>query len=636
MILRLTRIALCGFMAATLGCQNPDQQSHKFADRDDFHASLSFASDDPAGLETGRGHLPSLASEMADQRRLEERTSGIPGGSHLTVQRLLERGHDADAHGRAQEARMYYEQVLAEDPKQPDAHHRLAILADRAGDFRQAEEHYRLALEGKPNNPDVLNDLGYSYFLQGRAADSERYLNQARQMDPRHPHVSENLSLLYDPAKAEKVLMSVMGPRQAQATLAQLFQNPPMMETHRAIAPVERGVNDADQRLTQSPDEPPKTLEALQRKMEEARMKSIAERHKRNSPGQNAALPDRNAGLPPLPVNYPQRVPAHAAAQIGEIPDGRINDAFRAIDDLDQSMRSAPPAFVQRPNASQVTPAAYEPRRLADARELAKDASPMMEQRVAAPQWSAPPQAWPAHSAQTVSAETIERASHVPVPPMYPPTNSHRPVLPSAARRAAEIGMAAGPGSLFPPMAEGYDSTELQKDPAPAARSLPGTNSRMNGAMYSQPGGHGVPTYWHDAQPQEDQGAAWGRPPASLDRSAQPMGLHAAPREYAHDPYDEMRARQNAQFQQDQQALAAQHSLLTSGPPPREALPSSFDPNRQDWPAYSREQYDTRQMDPPLESSQPSYTGPGRSSGQTLPQYDLSAQQPPQNYGRRW
>lgn len=185
MIVRLSRIALCGCLVASLGCQNPANRSDTFADRDTFGASLSFSSDDPKGLETGRGHLPSLASEMADYRHQADadKTAGGPDGSDLTVQRLLERGHDADAHGRAQDAKMYYEQVLAEDPNQPDAHHRLAILADRAGDFPLAERHYQEALRGKPHDADVLNDLGYSYFLQGRAADSERYLALARQMD---------------------------------------------------------------------------------------------------------------------------------------------------------------------------------------------------------------------------------------------------------------------------------------------------------------------------------------------------------------------------------------------------------------------------------------------------------------------
>lgn len=632
MIPRLSRYALCGCLAASLGCQNPSHESHKLAEKDSFNASLSFASDDPASLETGRGHLPSLASEMADQRRAEaENLAGIPGGSNLTIRRLLERGNDADAHGRTQEARMYYEQALAEDPEQPDAHHRLAILADRAGDFSRAEQHYRLALRGKPNDADVLNDLGYSYFLQGRAADSERYLNQARQIDPRHPHVTENLSLLYDPAKAEKVLLTMMGPRQTQATLAQLFQHIPPMERQQPIASLhEPRVNEPDQRLSQSSNETTASLESLQRKMEEARLRSIAERQKRNSPGQEAGLAERNGGLPPLPLNHPTQVPSRWSLQAAEIPDGRINDAFRSIDNEDGSETMAH-SYTQRRNAPSVMPPAYDARRINDARDLASiEAGRITEQRASAPQWNAPPQSWPAYSPQAMPEETIEQTHHTSAPTPYPQANSARPSLPSAARRAAEIGMAAGPGAIFPPMAEGYDSTELQQGPAPAARLLPGTDSRMNGAMYSPPGEQGVPTYWHNNGPAPDQSGAYGQPPAQWNDPPSQSGGNAPPNGYANDPYDQMRAQHNAQFNRDQQALAAQSGLLSNGPPAREELPGSFDPNRQDWPAYTREQYDTRRMDQMPETSQPQGSGYGRYGGQTLPQ------PAPQNYGRRW
>lgn len=637
MIPRLSRFALCGCLAASLGCQNPTQQTNRIADRDSYSARLSFASDDLAGLETGRGHMPSLASEMADYRRQaeEERTGGIPGGSQLTLQRLLERGHDADAHGRTQEARMYYEQVLAEDPEQPDAHHRLAILADRAGDFPRAEQHYRLALLGKPHDADVLNDLGYSYFLQGRAADSERYLSQARQIDPRHPHVSENLSLLYDPAKAEQVLLNVMGPRQTQATLAQLFQGSPsqMLNHPEPMPSIERGgAILADQRMRPLAEETPVSMQSLQQKMEEARLRSIADRHKRVSPAQEAGLSNRSPGLPPVPLNHPPHIPSRAALETAEVPDGRLNDAFRSIDGQSRALQSTTPSYAQRSMAPSTRPPAYETRRVADDREFAAaDARYLTEQRASAPQWNAPPQSWPAYAPPGNSQGAIEQTNHTPAP-----LNSSRRELPSAARRAAEIGMAAGPGSIFPPMREEYDVPQSQPAPSPAARSLPGTDSRVNGAIYSQPGGHGVPTYWHDAEPAQDPNGAWGQAPAGWNDQANQTGREDSREGYGNDPYDQMRAQQNAQFNHDQQAFAAQPGLLSNGPPGREDLPTSFDPQRQDWPAYTREEYDTRQMDQPPTPSQPQFGGHGRYGGQTVPQFNHSTQQPPQNYGGRW
>jgi Tfp pilus assembly protein PilF len=641
MIRRLSRYALCGCLAASLGCQNPSQQSNKFADRESLGARLSFSSDDVSGLETGRGHLPSLASELADYRRQAEddRAGGIPGGSSLTVQRLLERGHDADAHGRAQEARMYYEQVLAEAPDQADAHHRLGILADRAGDFPRAEEHYRHALRGKPNDPDVLNDLGYSYFLQGRAAESERFLNQARQIDPGHPHVSENLSLLYDPAKAEQVLLTVMGPRQTQATLAQLFQNAPMMERQEPMAPLQRSethfANGRPGQFTEEADAD--SMESLQRKMEAARLQSIAERTERNAPPREPAMIDRNSSLPPLPPNYPRHVPARLAhTRTNEVPDSRINEAFRSIDGQGLALRPTEPKHSQRQSASATMPPAYEPHRLAAAQMRPNvDRGAMADQRAAAPEWNASEQPWPVHPQETMAQANIEQTNHAHTRTMPLEANSSPRMLPSAAKRAAEIGMAAGPGAIFPPLAGSHDSTPQPQGPAPAMRSLPGTDSRVNGAMYPEPGGHGVPTYWHDDNPAPYQNGASGQPADYGNGHPGQTGPHAAPNGYGPNPYDQMRAQHNAQFHRDQHALTAQQGLMSNGPPAREALPTSFDPDRHDWPAYTREQYDTRQMDPPA-NSQPPVAGQGRYGGQSVPQFNPATQQAPQNYGRRW
>lgn len=634
MIPRLSRYALCGCLVASLGCQNPANRSDEIADQDSFGVSLSFSSDDPAALETGRGHLPSLASELADHSHQadEDTSSGIPGGSTLTVQSLLERGHDADAHGRTQEAKMYYEEALAEDPNQPDAHHRLAILADRAGDFPRAEEHYRHALRGKPNDADVLNDLGYSCFLQGRAADSERYLNQARQIDPQHPHVSENLSLLYDPAKAEEILLSVMGPRQAQATLAQLFQHPPTIDRSPPAAPIERGeTNVAHQEQGHFTEEViPETVQSLQQKMEEARLRSIAERQLRNLPEHPPAVPERNIGLPQLPLNYPQRVPPRLANyQPHGVPDARINDAFRAIDSQNHSLRFAGHHRAPRQYVPSAMPPAYEPGRLADvqARPI-PHARHTVEQRAAAPEWNVPPQSWPAYSQEASPAAPIEQTHHTM-------KSSSRTDLSSAAKRAAEIGMAAGPGSLFPPIADSQDSTPAAYGPAPAVRQLPGTDSRMNGSVYPEPGGHGVPTHWHDGQSLQTQQGAWGQPPASWNHPPQQSGRNVPANGHAQDPYDQMRAQHNAQFNHDQQSFAAQPGSFNSGPPAREALPTSFDPSRQDWPAYTREQYDARQMDQPR-GNIPPQSGQGGYSGQTMPQIQPGMQQAPQNYGRSW
>ncbi len=628
MMFRISGLLLLTGGFAVLGCQNPKEYTSKFGKREGLETRFRVASDDPGQLESGRGHLPSLASEMADHRRGTEDQSppGIPGGSSLTVKRLLERGQDADAHGRTQEARMYYQQVLTEAPDQPDAHHRLAILADQAGEYQLAERHYQMALRGKPNNADVLNDLGYSYFLQGRAADSKHYLQQALDLNPRHPHVQENLSLLSNPAKAEKVLLAAMGPRQSQVTLARLFQNDSQPDRQDDF---NRFNSRLQQQLAQRSQEQdrarnsgePDTIETLQQKMEQARMKSIAERRQRMSPGRQMPnpqgqnypsqlppqVPSHMAGMPQLPPQYP----FHPHSQPGngpilELPAGQINNAFRNIDGGGHSQNRQPGLVANR---SLQVPNHYDPRMNPPQWNAPRGIAPPPSQhsqdnRASAPTWNTPPQHWPQVPPHAVSQSSIEQTNHAQ------PAMRHD--LPSAAKRAAEIGMAAGPGAMFPTLEDSPAANGFPNGPLPAARSLPGTHSRMNGSQYQQPSTSGVPSNW--------------------DSHSAPANLQAG---YQETPYDQMRSRHNAQSNFDQRQLAGREGLMSNGPPAAAPLPSTFDPNRQDWPAYSREQYDTRQMDvPPTPQNQPQYSG--QFEGQQVPQYNPANQQAPQNYGRRW
>ncbi|MCA9071378.1 MAG: tetratricopeptide repeat protein [Planctomycetaceae bacterium] len=658
MTFRLTRFVLCGCLLAACGCQNPLGRTDKVRDTNSVESRFSFSSDDPSPLDRGRGHSPSLASEMADFRRnARDNATGIPGGSSLTVKRLLERGYDADTHGRSQEARMYYEQILAEDSDHPEAHHRLGILADQSGDFQSAEHHYQVALRSKPRDADVLNDLGYSYFLQGRAAESEQYLNQALQVDPKHPHVQENLSLLYDQAKAEKVLLSQMGPSQTQATMAQLFQNGPgnlpvpnlpsqPRFAQRPLTPTpQRSSSDTH---TQNLDTPEDLL-ALQRKMEEARMQSISERHQRNAPQYPPTLPDRMANRASIPPQYQPPVPPGRLPNGVDVPDGHINDVFRNIDTRGHSrnLQNRNPGLMAN-RASQVpvpqsdsmtTPPRHLPS--VDARSMTQTTN---QQRAEAPQWNTTPQQWPGMQGDPAAPPAIEQTRYSQRD--YPGPQATNPSSrPSVAERAAEIGMSAGPGAMFPQWNTEVDDPS-QHRPMPAMRSMPGTHSRMNGSYYQQPSGSGVPSNWDTFNSAPEHPTNGVQPGGQFDNRFGQSNFNAPNSPQSHQgfsggptsnhPYDQMRSQHNSQFNQDQHHLAASPSLMTNGHPSHEPIPGRFDPNRQDWPAYSRDQYDTRNMPPPSNETQQSRYGQGQFDGQNVPQFNPSTQSAPQNYGQRW
>jgi hypothetical protein len=139
------------------------------------------------------------------------------------VARNLERGQNEVAAGRPDQAVRFYERVLRDDPKNFEALHRLAVLADTSGDFLAAERSYLRALEGHSNDSDLLNDLGYSYLLQERFAEAEQTLRRALALNPGHELALANLGLLYrqvgDDARAVAISQT-SNSRQAPTAIA--------------------------------------------------------------------------------------------------------------------------------------------------------------------------------------------------------------------------------------------------------------------------------------------------------------------------------------------------------------------------------------------------------------------------------
>lgn len=180
---------------------------------------------------TARGmfSLPELIEDRSD----EPAVSGVGTDStqntddterkELEIAENLRRGHREAESGRPDQAMRFYERVLRDDPQNVEAHHRMAVLADRAGDYFAAERSYLAALDARPDNPDLLNDLGYSYLLQQRYAECEQALRQATRLDPTHARAKSNLALLYqtfgDQQRAMAVLRSTPSRTSPRATL---------------------------------------------------------------------------------------------------------------------------------------------------------------------------------------------------------------------------------------------------------------------------------------------------------------------------------------------------------------------------------------------------------------------------------
>ncbi|WP_166831369.1 tetratricopeptide repeat protein [Thalassoroseus pseudoceratinae] len=513
---------LCGcqsppfFKGSTASSSNPEAIREAFAsssDREELEAKKFVSRGRESGLPLGR-----------------------PAADSPRVQAWLQQAHDAVVRGRADDARRLYQQVLDEHPDHAEAHHRLGILADREGQYATAEKHYLRALRGRPTDADLLSDLGYSYFLQGRPIESEKFLREALQVDPQHRHARDNLSVLFDRAKAESVLRTVQSSREVEQTLAALFSSGP--------------ANDSMDLNSETPPEGVDPNEWLRRKMAAARTERAASR------------PPREPSRPmPRPQQRPRPRVVHAG-QGGRVPDEHLANALRDIDRSSSAPQSpSARAWPTQPNpewptASEQTTLARTqqrrtqqptsaPRSMADTRrdydqsmmappphsstQVAYgsrfddhdrlqhadfDAAPpnhttrydmnnrdagnpsdalasrnSIDSRPEAPRWeNIPEQNW--SQVPTAEESATRYASRMP-------QGSIQQTDYTAARQAAEMGMQTGPGAVFPGlrssdpvphgsqprlMADGSAAPIIQPHGmAPPRRELPGSNSQTQG-----------------------------------------------------------------------------------------------------------------------------------------------------------
>jgi Tfp pilus assembly protein PilF len=125
------------------------------------------------------------------------------------------------------EAKWHFEQVLAQQPNHPRAHHMLAVISDLQRQYPAAERHYQAALQSDPHNAAIVGDLGYSYLMQGRYDLSEQYLDRARQLDPSYASATLNLADLHarrgDYHRAEDMLRQVLPEADVQQQMAQRY-----------------------------------------------------------------------------------------------------------------------------------------------------------------------------------------------------------------------------------------------------------------------------------------------------------------------------------------------------------------------------------------------------------------------------
>ncbi len=140
----------------------------------------------------------------------------------LVEAQRLERAGDLTA---AHEA---YAQIVADQPLNAAALHRLAVVCTLQGDHAPAADYYNRALQLTPKDVELLTDAGYACYVRQEYAAAEALLNVALRHDPAQPRASNNLGLVLGMAgKTTEALAAFersQSPAVAQKSLAHVHR----------------------------------------------------------------------------------------------------------------------------------------------------------------------------------------------------------------------------------------------------------------------------------------------------------------------------------------------------------------------------------------------------------------------------
>jgi tetratricopeptide (TPR) repeat protein len=119
------------------------------------------------------------------------------GGGNETAADALNRGLQAHAAGKLDEAVAAYFTTLSKDPKNQFAYYNLGEIAQRQNRLVAAEAYYRLALEQDPKMESALFNLAIVRTNVGVAADAVVLYKQVIAVNANNAAAHFNLGLLY-------------------------------------------------------------------------------------------------------------------------------------------------------------------------------------------------------------------------------------------------------------------------------------------------------------------------------------------------------------------------------------------------------------------------------------------------------
>lgn len=151
--------------------------------------------------------------------------AGFHGPTAHHIGQLLQAGLTAQKAGQMVQAEKAYHQVLAIDPRNPDAWQLLGLLAKTMGRPDLAADYMRRSLDANPRQPGVWSNLGNLHLAEGRAADALSCYDRAIALTAGnaefHYHRAKALHALTRLHEAEKACSATLklAPRHVPALL---------------------------------------------------------------------------------------------------------------------------------------------------------------------------------------------------------------------------------------------------------------------------------------------------------------------------------------------------------------------------------------------------------------------------------
>lgn len=107
---------------------------------------------------------------------------------------LYKKGKRALEIGRLDEAEGFFNQILAEEPDEPDVLNKMGVICIYRKDKEKALEYFNHALDAKPEHSPSLTNLGNLELEAGNMNKAEMLYRQALRFDPQYGSAHNNLA----------------------------------------------------------------------------------------------------------------------------------------------------------------------------------------------------------------------------------------------------------------------------------------------------------------------------------------------------------------------------------------------------------------------------------------------------------